>query len=125
MWDLALFEGDAAALTAMYAPDAVLESPLVLHLMELERPLSGRDEIREFFDKVIASKPPIRRQHRTRYSTDGTKRFLWEYPRETPAGEQLDAVEVMELDAEGLIKSHRVYWGWFGVRLLVRGERQA
>jgi hypothetical protein len=27
----------------------------------------------------------------------------------------------MEID-NGLIKKHRVYWGWFGVRVLERGE---
>ena len=32
-------------------------------------------------------------------------------------GEQMDFVEVMEL-ADGLIHRHRVYWGWFGVKLL-------
>ena len=42
---------------------------------------------------------------------------MWEYPRLTPTGEQIDLVEVMELK-EGLIHRHRVYWGWFGVRAL-------
>ena len=42
---------------------------------------------------------------------------MWEYPREKPDGEQMEFVEVMEL-ADGLIRRHRVYWGWFGVKLL-------
>jgi hypothetical protein len=116
-WDLALFEGDAAALTALYAPDALLESPLALYLMELDRPLSGHAEIHAFFDKLVERKPLLGRHHRVRYATEG-KKFLWEYPRETPAGEQMDAVEVIELDPEGLIKNHRVYWGWFAIHLL-------
>jgi hypothetical protein len=124
-WDLALFEGDAAALTAMYAPDAVLESPLVSYLMEVDRPLHGHDEIRPYFERVAASKPPpVRRHSRIRHRTEGGK-LIWEYPRETPVGEQLDSVEVMELDANGLIKNHRVYWGWFAIGLLLRGEPHA
>ena len=42
---------------------------------------------------------------------------MWEYPRATPTGEQIDLVEVMEL-RDGLIQRHRVYWGWFGVKAL-------
>jgi hypothetical protein len=30
-------------------------------------------------------------------------------------GEQMDLVEVMELNDEGLIQHHKVYWGWFGL----------
>ena len=29
----------------------------------------------------------------------------------------MDIVEVMDI-ADGLIRHHRIYWGWFGVRLL-------
>ena len=47
---------------------------------------------------------------------------MWEYPREAPDGEQLDFVEVMEIDEGGLIRRHRVYWGWFGLSVLERGE---
>jgi hypothetical protein len=35
---------------------------------------------------------------------------MWEYPRDTPDGEQMAFVEVMELKG-GLIQHHRVYWG--------------
>ena len=45
---------------------------------------------------------------------------MWEYPRATPDGEQMDFVEVMELNEEGLIQNHRVYWGWYGVGVLSR-----
>ena len=55
------------------------------------------------------------------YFTDG-KRLLWEYPRDTGKGEQMDFVEAMELNEEGLIQRHCVYWGWFGVRVLERDE---
>ena len=46
---------------------------------------------------------------------------MWEYPRQSPAGDQQDFVEVMEIE-DGLIKRHCVYWGWFGMRALECGE---
>jgi len=46
---------------------------------------------------------------------------MWEYPRATPDGDQMDFAEVMELEA-GLIRRHRVYWGWYGVRTLTSGS---
>ena len=42
-------------------------------------------------------------------------------PRETPSGEQMDFVEVMELE-DGLIHAHRVYWGWRGVDVLINDQ---
>ena len=48
--------------------------------------------------------------------TDGHT-MIWEYPRATPTGDQMDFTEVMEL-GNGLIRHHRVYWGWLGVRTL-------
>ena len=66
-------------------------------------------------------KPPVRTYRRSGYLTDG-KRLIWEYPRDAGAGEQMDFVEVMELDDDGLIRRHCVYWGWFGVGVLQRDE---
>lgn len=120
-WDEALSRNDAAALTALYAEDAVIESPLVPHLMGLERALTGREEIRAFWEKLADKKPPVRKYFRTGYLTDG-KKLMWEYPRETPSGNQMDFVEVMELNHEGLIQKYRVYWGWFGFGVLKRDE---
>jgi hypothetical protein len=48
---------------------------------------------------------------------------MWEYPRATPDGDQMDFTEVMELE-NGLIRRHRVYWDWFGVRTLTTGSHQ-
>lgn len=39
--------------------------------------------------------------------------------RALPEGEQIDIAEVMEI-SDGLIQSHRIYWGWFGTGELVR-----
>ena len=44
--------------------------------------------------------------------------LAWEYPRETPDGDQVDLVEFMEIEG-GRIKDHRIYWGWFGFKLLL------
>jgi len=52
--------------------------------------------------------------------TDGS-RVVWEYPRQTPDGDQMDIVEVMEI-RDGLIAHHRVYWGWVSVGMLTSGE---
>lgn len=120
-WDEALGRKDVAAAAALYAPDALLESPLVCHLMGVERGvLQGREEIRRFAARVFQGQPPQRRRYKAKYFTDG-KTLMWEYPRATPDGDQMDFVEVMELK-DGLIQHHRVYWGWFGVGVLSRGE---
>jgi hypothetical protein len=69
-----------------------------------------------------SSRRESRRQYyRSGYLTDG-KRLIWEYPRDAGNGEQMDFVEAMELNGEGLIQRHCVYWGWFGVRVLQRDE---
>jgi len=121
-WDDALSRNDKDALLALYAPDAVLESPLIPHVLKTERGIvRGHAELRKLLDEVAARKPPVRKFHRTGYLTDG-KRLIWEYPRETPNGEQMDFVEAMELNDQGLIQRHRVYWGWYGVRVIQRDE---
>jgi ketosteroid isomerase-like protein len=121
-WDAALSRNDAAALLALYAPDAVFESPLVPHLLGTESGvLHGHDELKPLFDKLADRKPAIRQYYRDGYLTDG-RRLIWEYPRAAPDGEQMDFVEVMALNQQGLIQRHCVYWGWRGVRILQRDE---
>ena len=116
-WDERLAKNDAEGVVALYAPDAVFESPLVPHLMKVERGiLRGHGELRAFFEKLAQRKPAVRGRYRAGYLTDGRTLF-WEYPREAPGGDQMDLAEVMEI-GEGLIRRHRVYWGWFGVRIL-------
>jgi uncharacterized protein (TIGR02246 family) len=117
-WEEALAAHDAEALVACYAPDAVLESPVVAHLRGTPGVRRGHEELRPFLHEVVARTPDVRRYHRGAFFTDG-RRAMWEYPRETPDGEQMDFVEVMEID-DGLIRRHRVYWGWAGVDIIVR-----
>jgi hypothetical protein len=121
-WDEALSRNDPEALLALYAKDAHFESPVARHLLKRENGiLRGRDELRPLFEVLAQRKPPVRQYYRKGYLTDG-KRLIWEYPREGPEGEQMDFVEAMELNDEGLIQRHCVYWGWFGVRILERDE---
>lgn len=120
-WDKMLAERDLEGALALYAPDATLESPLIPHLLETERGICrGTEELRQFITIVFQRTPARRRHFRSGYLTDGN-RVMWEYPRQTPDGEQMDFVEVMEIE-QGLIKHHRVYWGWFGVEVLQNDE---
>lgn len=119
-WEAALGGHDADALLATYAEDATLESPLVPHITGGHGRLQGRAEIGPFFEKIVKRTPTLRGFHRGVYFSDG-RRAIWEYPRETDDGEQMDFVEVMEID-DGLIQRHRVYWGWRGVDLMMKDE---
>src|SRR5437867_12655881 len=72
-WDKALSRNDANALLEVYAPDAVIESPLIPHLLERKEGVCrGREEIRPFFEILAVRKPPVRQYYRTGYLTDGT-----------------------------------------------------
>jgi hypothetical protein len=117
LWDEALGARDIEAAAALYAEDTRLESPLVRHLTGSERGvIEGRDRLRDFLRVVFDRTPPSRRHFRGGFFTDG-RRLIWEYPRETPDGDQMDFVESMEIE-NGLIRRHCVYWGWFGVKVL-------
>jgi ketosteroid isomerase-like protein len=122
-WNDALARKDAEALTALYADDATIESPLVAYLLGIDRGIcSGKSAIRAFLPKVFENQPTERRTHRNFIFTDG-RVLMWEYPRETPDGDQMDFTEVMELK-NALIWRHRVYWGWFGVRTLTTASHR-
>ena len=120
-WAKAFAEKDLEGVLALYAPDATLESPLVNNLLRAERGIvEGRDNLRKFFGIIIQSTPPLHNRHRANFFTDG-KTMIWEYPRVTPTGEQTDMAEVMQLK-NGLIQSHRIYWGWGGTKLLQKDQ---
>ncbi|SKA01528.1 SnoaL-like domain-containing protein [Enhydrobacter aerosaccus] len=121
-WNDALSRNDAEGLLKLYAEDAHFESPLVPHLLGGDNgTLRGRRELKRLFDLLAERKPPVRQYYRSGYLTDG-KRLIFEYPRQAPHGEQMDFTEVMELNEEGLIQRHCVYWGWYGVRVLQRDQ---
>ena len=124
-WDKALSEKDAEGLLQLYAKDAVIESPLIPHLMGKEEGVCrGHQQMRPFFEEVAKRKPSLRQYYRTGYLSDGKKRMIFEYPRAAPNGEQMDFVEVMELNDDGLIQYHKVYWGWRGFAVLQKDEYQ-
>ncbi|WGS22187.1 MULTISPECIES: nuclear transport factor 2 family protein [unclassified Bradyrhizobium] len=117
LWDEALGNKDLEAALALYAPDASIESPLVQHLMQTsEGIVRGKDMLREFVTRVFRTNPPQRRRFKQGFFTDG-RIITWEYPRQSPDGDQMDLVEVMEIK-DGLIQRHRVYWGWYALNIL-------
>jgi ketosteroid isomerase-like protein len=81
-WDQALSHNDAEGLLQLYARDAVIESPLIPHLMGKEEGVCrGHEEMRPFFEAVATRKPELRQYYRTGYLTDGDKKLVFEYPR--------------------------------------------
>jgi hypothetical protein len=118
-WDEALGARDLDASMALYGENATLESPLVRHLVDGEDGvIEGRQNLRAFVAKVFANEPPQRQRFRMGFLSDGSH-LTWEYPRQRDGGEQMDIVEVMEIQ-DGLIQHHRVYWGWYSVKLYER-----
>jgi hypothetical protein len=111
--------GNVEALMNLYAPDAILETPLTMAILEdaTSGVLRGA-EMRRFFTEGVQRRPNAL----VRWYRDGTyfwngHRLVWEYPRQMPDGEQVDIMEVMDISA-GKITHHRIYWGWFGFELL-------
>lgn len=118
-WAKAFAERDLEAVLALYTSDATLESPLVNNLLGTEEGIvRGKQNLREFFRIILERTPPLVDRYRANFFSNGNV-MLWEYPRITPTGEQTDMAEVMEL-ADGLIRAHRIYWGWKGSALLKR-----
>ena len=114
---------DIEGLLALYAGDAVLETPLAQAICDGRESgvLRGHREICPFFEEGARRRPnALVRWHRTgKWLSDGERFLVWEYPRQAPDGDQVDLVEVTEI-AGGLIARHRVYWGWLGTALLAR-----
>ena len=114
-------ERETKALVELYAEDAVLESPLVPILMNKDSGiLRGKTEILAFLNEGARRRPnELVRWYRTgKYFITGDV-LVWEYPRQTPDGEQVDILELMEI-RNGLIVNHRIYWGWFGTQMLIK-----
>ncbi len=118
-WDRRTRALDIDALLELYLPDAVLESPLIPRILEQQSgALTGHEQIRPFFQRGTDHRPnELVRWHRPgRYLFDG-QTLTWEYPRQTPTGDQVDLAAVMDLHGPQ-IAHHRIYWGWFGAPLL-------
>jgi hypothetical protein len=121
LWDDALGRKDLEAALSLYAEDASIESPLVCHLMKTsEGSVQGKAALRTFIARVFQTSPPQRKRFRQGFFSDG-RVLTWEYPRATPDGDQMELVEVMEVE-DGLIKRHKVYWGWYALHVLKSGH---
>lgn len=119
-WDRRTRAHDIDGLLELYLPDATFESPLVPRVMDTASGvIAGHAELRDFFERGTRSRPEeMVRFHRSGQFLFGDGRLIWEYPRQTPGGDQVDIVEVMDLTGPR-IRNHRVYWGWFGTPLLM------
>lgn len=119
-WHDTVRNRDLAGTAALYAEDAVLETPLALAVYpDLQSGvIVGRATIKQFFEDSVRKFPSdLAQWFRTDTFFVNGKQLTWEYPRQAPKGDQVDLMEMMQID-NGLISSHRVYWGWYGVRLL-------
>lgn len=124
LWHEYASNKDVPHLLSLYADHAVLESPLIPILMQQETGiLRGKKAIEAFFIEGTQRRPnALVRWYRTGkyYVTDNT--LVWEYPRQTPDGDQIDILELMEIESDRII-NHRIYWGWFGVQLLLSNQK--
>lgn len=120
-WHDAAKSRDTDALIALYHDDAELESPLVPIIMQRTNgTLRGKAEIRAFLAEGARRRPNewVRWYRDAHYYTGGDI-LIWEYPRQTPNGNQVDILELM-LHRDGKIYRHRIYWGWFGTQMLIK-----
>ena len=117
---------DTARLIALYDDNAVFESPLVPLIMQRQSGiLCGKADILAFLEEGTRRRPnELVRWYRngTHFTTEDT--LVWEYPRETPDGDQVDILELMQI-AGGKIVHHRIYWGWFGTQMLMASAVQS
>jgi steroid delta-isomerase len=119
-WHETIKVRDIDGLMALYAEDAVFETPFILAILKdkTEGILKGRGAIRAFFEAGFRNpESGLGRWYRTGTFFANGRQLVWEYPRETPQGDQVDLVEVMDIE-NGLIAHHRVYWGWVGFKAL-------
>jgi hypothetical protein len=120
-WHATVVNRDLEGLMALYADHAILETPLILAALRdrTEGILRSKAAIRTFFEAGLRKLPgELGRWYRTGTFFANGRQLTWEYPRDTPQGDQIDLVEVMDIE-DGLITHHRVYWGWVGFKSLV------
>lgn len=121
LWDEYAKTEQTDKLINLYADDAIFESPLVPIILDRNNGiLIGKEEILNFLEEGTRRRPNelVRWYRDDKYYTDENT-LIWEYPRQMPDGEQIDILELMEIDDNGLIVKHRIYWGWFGTQMLL------
>ena len=119
-WHETIQSKDLDGIMALYADHAIFESPAVLAVLRDrdEGILRGKAEITKLFAtnfRVLSG--AFSKLYRTGLFLANGELLMWEYPRKTPTGEQVDLVESMDIE-NGLIVYHRVYWGWKGFKTL-------
>lgn len=115
LWHQYAKDRDVDRLIDLYAEDATFESPLVPAILDRTHGvLNGKEEIKFFLQEGTKRCPnELVKWFRTgEYLTNGNL-LVWEYPRQTDDGEQIDILELMKIE-NGLIQQHRIYWGWKG-----------
>ncbi|HEY9760657.1 MAG TPA: nuclear transport factor 2 family protein [Oculatellaceae cyanobacterium] len=119
-WHEAVVHRDLDKIMSLYDDNASLESPLVWTVLKENNSgvLRGKTAICDFFAMGFRSpENGLGRWYRTGLFFSNGHQLTWEYPRETPDGDQIDLVEVMDI-SNGRIVHHRVYWGWVGFKTL-------
>ncbi len=111
------------SLIALYSQNALFESPLVpIILNKSTGILRGKDEIYQFLIEGTKRRPnELVRWYRTGSYFSKGNTLIWEYPRDTPNGDQVDILELMKIKDQQII-NHRIYWGWFGMQLLIENQ---
>lgn len=119
-WHKTILDRDLDGLVALYAEDGIFESPAVLALNGgTDGILRGRPAIKSYFEVFFRKLDKnVAEWFRTGVYFSNGKTLQWEYPRETPRGDQTEILELMDLK-DGLIAHHRVYWGWVGLKRLL------
>jgi len=120
-WHETVRNRDLDGTLSLYADNAILETPLAMAVLEKTNGiLMGKSEIKLFLEAGIRVFQNSQAQwYRIGAFFSNGKQLIWEYPRETQQGEQVDLIEMMDI-SEGLIVNHRVYWGWYGVNMLMK-----
>lgn len=119
-WHLYAKNRQPDKLIELYDENAVFESPLVTRILDTYSGiLTGKNEILSFLEEGTKRRPNelVRWYRNGEYYIDKDT-LIWEYPRETPEGNQIDILELMKIQ-KGRIINHRIYWEWFGTEMLI------
>ena len=125
-WHAGFNASDLDRIMAVYAEDAVIETPAVLanYPDAEEGILRGRAAIRELFSRNLQSLSGVfTGLYRSGLFFSNGRYLTWEYPRLTPATPQVDLFESMDVE-NGLCVYHRVYWGWRGMKALLANREK-
>ncbi|MHC3126014.1 steroid delta-isomerase [Brevundimonas sp. GN22] len=103
---VAAFErGDAGAVAALYAEDAVVRDPMDAP------PIKGRDAIRAFYERSMATGAKLALSGPVR-TTASVAAFAFSVHLTLPTGEgRIDVIDTFEFNPDGLIQQMTAYWG--------------